>query len=127
MKACPLADLTELQTEHIHATRDAIREQLATARDMRHDWDSPKRDIFLKTFAFISAVRSHGCKASVDLSHRSPEEQEEIWEQLDAEASEFHRGYTAPETCDGEIVFHDIPGKKPYLRFVLTHSTFIFH
>ncbi|KAJ7894497.1 hypothetical protein B0H14DRAFT_3426901 [Mycena olivaceomarginata] len=64
MKACPLADLAHLRSsyQHTSATRADVEERLAAEREARLLYSSPSRDIFQTTAAYITAVRTAGCR-----------------------------------------------------------------
>ncbi|KAJ7121386.1 hypothetical protein C8R44DRAFT_705332 [Mycena epipterygia] len=132
IKACEMADHEALRAaEHTSATRQAIEQRLADERQARLDYSSPQRDVFLKTAAYIAAVKRLGCQRPPDkLTARTPEEQS-IYEASQAVAKHFQRGYLSPATCDGRIIFQELPDQNPYLRSydldylaaVFTHDT----
>ncbi|KAJ6475966.1 hypothetical protein C8R47DRAFT_1052240 [Mycena vitilis] len=112
VKACPQGDTDALSgREHWHtsATREDIQRRLAADRLARQRFSSPRRDIFVKTQAYISAVRRIGCRrAPQQDTHRTGPELEQY--QREQELNEhFRRGYSAPATCQGRILFHEYP------------------
>ncbi|KAJ6606289.1 hypothetical protein DFH09DRAFT_1299558 [Mycena vulgaris] len=110
IKACPLADLEQLQEPHTCATREAIRQRLANEREARSDWSSPQRDLFMKTSAYITAINQVGCRRrETEVTFRAGAELE-AFEAKQALHKAFRRGYSAPQApCQGRIVFHDFP------------------
>ena len=62
-KICPHSDVNSRSTEHTHATRQLLQERLRCDRDYRMVTSSPTRDVFQKTSAFITALRTVGCSA----------------------------------------------------------------
>ncbi|KAJ6529593.1 hypothetical protein B0H19DRAFT_1214481 [Mycena capillaripes] len=110
MKACPLADLAHLRTDYQHtsATRADVQERLAAAREARLLHSSPSRDIFQTTAAYITAVRTVGCRRPQQEATHWTDKELELFDKDQAAAQLFRRGYPVPKTCDGRIAFHEI-------------------
>ncbi|KAJ7779286.1 hypothetical protein B0H14DRAFT_2631317 [Mycena olivaceomarginata] len=110
MKACPLADLAHLRSsyQHTSATRADVEEHLAAEREARLLYSSPSRDIFQTTAAYITAVRTAGCRRPQQEAMPRTEQELQQFEQDQAASHVFRRRYPVPKTCDGRIVFHEI-------------------
>ncbi|KAJ7795857.1 hypothetical protein B0H14DRAFT_2391173 [Mycena olivaceomarginata] len=110
MKACPLADLAHLRSsyQHTSATRADVEERLAAEREARLLYSSPSRDIFQTTAAYITAVRTAGCRRPQQEATPRTEQELQQFEQDQAAGHVFRRRYPVPKTCDGRIVFHEI-------------------
>ncbi|KAJ6564612.1 hypothetical protein B0H19DRAFT_941881 [Mycena capillaripes] len=109
VKACPLADISSLQNDyrHMSATREDVQRRLADERDARLLHSSPDRDIFLKTAAYITAVRQLGCRRPPQQKTSRTEEELQQFQQSQESAQHFRRGHRPPDTCDGRIIFHE--------------------
>ncbi|KAJ7913928.1 hypothetical protein B0H13DRAFT_1612047 [Mycena leptocephala] len=86
-----------------------VENRLAAARDARQRLSSPQRDIFIKTAAYITAVRTLGCRRP--LQQETPRTGEELleFEQQQSQREHFRRGYSTPPTCQGRIQHHEYP------------------
>ncbi|KAJ6482225.1 hypothetical protein C8R47DRAFT_1218201, partial [Mycena vitilis] len=114
IKACPFTDLAALTgPDHAHtsATREDIALRLAVDRESRQRLSSPQRAIFNKTAAYINAIRKVGCRRPVqEETFRTGEELREYTEDQ-ALKQDLQRGYSAPKTCQGRILFHEYPDR----------------
>jgi hypothetical protein len=82
---------------------------------MRLQGNSPTRDIFRKTAAFITALRKVGCGAPVhEFTDISTERREAVEHQ-----KKLQQGYKPQEqTCAGQILFEYDMNRKPFIRSV---------
>ncbi|KAJ7889899.1 hypothetical protein B0H14DRAFT_2561582 [Mycena olivaceomarginata] len=112
IKACPLADLNEICGPahwHTSATREDVERRLAAARDARQRLSTPHRDIFLHTSAYITALRQLGCRRPRQQDTVRTGQELQHYEREQELAEHFRRGYSAPQTCAGRIVYHEFP------------------
>lgn len=128
VKACPFSDTQALTGPahcHTSATRQDIENRLTAARDARQRLSTPQRDIFIKTAAYITAVRTLGCRRPLQQETRRTGEELLQFEQEQSQQEHFRRGYSTPQTCQGRIRYHEYPdpfdkdaGLRAYLRSV---------
>ncbi|KAG6819294.1 hypothetical protein H0H93_013296 [Arthromyces matolae] len=121
-KVCPKVDMEEAKTGHTVATRQDIQDRLKKNIECRVSTSSPSRDVFEKTVALISALRTLGCNA------RRQEEtfltaSEKVFLQDFAERqSKMSRGYTpSVKTCEGRLLLEYNEEGNPYI--VCEHYT----
>ncbi|KAJ7817676.1 hypothetical protein B0H14DRAFT_2601850 [Mycena olivaceomarginata] len=112
IKVCPHSDTCALAGplhSHTSATREDVERHLAAACDARQQFSSPQHDTFLKTAAYIGAVWRLGCRRprQQPTVRTGPELQHYELEQNRYE--HFRRGYSAPPTCEGRIIYHEYP------------------
>lgn len=83
-----------------------VRERLQVDRDLRLEYASPSRDVFVRTSAYLAALRKLGCgRPRWDFTCLTPAEQEqrEIQQQFEMQVG---RGYQMEKiTCQGRLVF----------------------
>ncbi|KII92936.1 hypothetical protein PLICRDRAFT_103444 [Plicaturopsis crispa FD-325 SS-3] len=116
-KICPLADAETLSSPHTIATREAVKARLLLDRDDRLELASPSKDIFTKTAAYISALRTIGCPSALyePTYLTGPESSQR--QAYDESREKYRRGYEPlNKTCEGRIVFHTKSDGTPYLN-----------
>jgi hypothetical protein len=112
IKACPHSDTLALAGplhSHTSATREDVERHLAAARNARLQFTSPQRDTFLKTVAYIGAVRRLGCRRPRQQHTVRTGEELQYYELEQNQYEHFRRGYSAPPTCEGRILYHEYP------------------
>ncbi|KAJ7657834.1 hypothetical protein DFH06DRAFT_1327892 [Mycena polygramma] len=114
VKACPFSDIATLTgDEHAHtsATRDDVALRMAADRESRQRLSSPQRDIFDKTAAYINAIRQVGCRRPLQQETLRTGEELRDFTTHQALKEDLQRGYSAPKTCEGRIVYHEYPDR----------------
>ncbi|KAJ7688773.1 hypothetical protein B0H14DRAFT_3533113 [Mycena olivaceomarginata] len=97
-------------------TREDVERRLAAARDARQQFSSPQRDTFLKTAAYIGAVRRLGCRRPRQQPTVRTGQELQHYELEQNRYEHFRRGYSAPPTCQGRIIYHEYPRSRPQRR-----------
>ncbi|KAJ7624127.1 hypothetical protein DFH06DRAFT_1340161 [Mycena polygramma] len=112
VKACPLNDfsvLTGSDHRHTSATRQDIEHRLAADREARQRLSSPQRDVFVKTAAYITAIRKVGCRRPCqEETHRDAEELR-LYNEEQSQYETFRRGQPSIPTCQGRIRYYEYP------------------
>jgi len=94
-----------------------VKSRLLHDTATRLEGSSPWRDVFNKTAAFMTALRTMGCSGpAFEVTSWLPEEKYERNTER-AHQTKMQLGYRRPETkCDGRLLFgHDKRG-SPYIQ-----------
>lgn len=123
IKACPFVDADIVSQVHTSATRKLLQDRLARDRAERLEFSSPTRDVFIKTSAYISAIRKRGCSSPVfEITQALPLEQEER-SRTHEHYSKIRRGYSPPHgLCQGRLEFDYMTSGKPCIRQVFQNT-----
>ncbi|KIY48068.1 hypothetical protein FISHEDRAFT_43953 [Fistulina hepatica ATCC 64428] len=102
---------------HMKTTRDDVTNRLASERDKRLWSESPARDIFLRTAAYLNALHKNGCGYLQDeVSYREPIEQA-LFDEHQTQLEVFRRGYIPRQkTCEGKLLYGHTPDGHPFVR-----------
>ena len=113
-----MSDQQSMESVHTSAGREDIMARLDKDRQHRIDTASPSRDIFQKTFAFMSALQYLGCRGPMyepTLVSGGEKELREIFAQHKAK---IQRGSSSQQlTCDGRLeLCYGYADAKPYIQ-----------
>ncbi|KAJ6476574.1 hypothetical protein DFH09DRAFT_1342459 [Mycena vulgaris] len=118
VKACQYFHATSnLAAPHTSATLADVQRIRTQQRRRRDEWSLPRRNVFLKTVAYISAVLRLGCRRTLqeNTTHEGAELAE--FERQKEQKKLFARGHSAPDACEGHIVYDDGDlDRRPSLR-----------
>ncbi|KAJ8093771.1 hypothetical protein PM082_009631 [Marasmius tenuissimus] len=108
-KVCPHADVDKMKAPHTCASLDLVRERLAQDRNFRLQNDSPSRQIFLKTQAFITSLLRVGCRLTGETAVLDSEDSNEESQFIRDHHQSLRRGYVEKEPrCQGRLsLLHD--------------------
>ncbi|KAJ7284770.1 hypothetical protein C8J57DRAFT_1217153 [Mycena rebaudengoi] len=118
-KICPYADIGLHTLPHVKASQDDIKERLYHHRETRLRASCPKRDTFLHTVSFISALERYGCHWQASGCSVLSSQELEQKERRGVYRQQTQRGYQKPESaepiCDGRLVFDYDSHEQPYI------------
>lgn len=117
VKACPMSDIESMKAVHVSASREDIKARLHRDRQQHIDNMSPTRDIFEKTFAFISALHLNGCQAPLCEPTVLSAREEDIRSAFAFHKSRMQRGYIPlKKKCEGRLyLLYTVEG-VPYIQ-----------
>lgn len=117
-KICDSASWETMSQPHSAATRDLLRARLSNDRKERLEFASPERDVFLKTAAYVTAIRKLGCSSPAhEVTNRTPYEQLEK-DRVDEQNTHTQRGYVpkSDNNCQGRLEFEYTQAGDPCIR-----------
>ena len=122
-KICPHSDVNSRSTEHTHATWQLLQERLRCDRDYRMATSSPTRDIFQKTSAFITALRTVGCSAPEQEQTVLMPAEQEYKKKISQNEAKHRRGYVpGTTTCQGRLTLEYDCQSKPFVMYILAFA-----
>ncbi|KAE9392665.1 hypothetical protein BT96DRAFT_1023443 [Gymnopus androsaceus JB14] len=118
IKICPFYEIDEEQWHHSSATRDQLRTRMHYSKEQQTEFASPRRDVFEKTSAYLTALIRVGCTSE---SNKSNDEYSPPAAVLEARMT-LRRGYPEkPNRCTGRLLFRlDFEG-NPYIQLNRDH------
>lgn len=102
----------------MQATLDALQERISRENKNRKDNWTPRRDIFLRTSAYLTALSKLGCNTPLhEPTTRTPLDQEK-WEADKLHQASLKRGYvdSGYPKCEGTIIFGYSSLGKPFIK-----------
>ncbi|KAK7015317.1 hypothetical protein R3P38DRAFT_2637341 [Favolaschia claudopus] len=100
------------------ATRADVKERLQNDREFREETFSPSRDVFLRTLAYLAALKKLGCSRPLDEETYLLTSEDEERETREIYLHQIQRGYRPKEgICEGRLVFgrSDDDEERPFI------------